>query len=123
MKQMTEGCAVVDGVQQTLVKGPPGSEEGSGDVIVAQNDVVTSSSSATTSTGCENGTMSRKNEKGKGVGATGSPQEVAVDTNGDYRVRRPFRKVLRSLPNVDQNKSVFSYKEVGTIPSILTTFL
>ena len=109
MKQMIEGCVVVGGVQQQLAKGPPGSDEG--------DDVIAFVSSST-STGCElTGTVapSRQNENGKGVGTTGLPQEIAVDTNGTYRVRRPFKKVLRSLPSVDQGKSVFSYKEVRSL--------
>ena len=109
MKQMIEGCVVVGGVQQQLAKGPPGSDEG--------DDVIAFVSSST-STGCEmTGTVapSRHNENGKGVGTTGLQQEIAVDTNGTYRVRRPFKKVLRSLPCVDQGKSVFSYKEVRSL--------
>ena len=43
----------------------------------------------------------------------GSPKEIAVDVNGEYRVRRPFRKVLRTLKEVDKNKNIFSYKEVS----------
>ena len=43
----------------------------------------------------------------------GSPEEITVDVNGEYRVRRPFRKVLRTLKEVDNNKNIFSYKEVS----------
>ena len=43
----------------------------------------------------------------------GSPKEITVDVNGEYRVRRPFRKVLRTLKEVDKNKNIFSYKEVS----------
>jgi len=126
LKQMTKGSAMVNGVWQQLMPHdlPIGVSGGGGgvasDAMNRESDVVTSS---TTSSGCENGAAAifklsspRENGKGKGVesgGAkNGSPKGIAVDTNGSYRVRRPFRKVLRNLPGVEKDKSVFSYKEL-----------
>jgi len=126
LKQMTKGSAMVNGVWQQLMPhdlpiGVSGSGGGvASDAMNRESDVVTSS---TTSSGCENGAAAifklsspRENGKGKGVesgGAkNGSPKGIAVDTNGSYRVRRPFRKVLRNLPGVEKDKSVFSYKEL-----------
>ena len=126
LKQMTKGSAMVNGVWQQLMPHdlPIGVSGGGGgvasDAMNRESDVVTSS---TTSSGCENGAaaifkLSSPRENGKGKGAesggakNGSPKGIVVDTNGSYRVRRPFRKVLRNLPGVEKDKSVFSYKEV-----------
>ena len=49
----------------------------------------------------------------------GSPKEITVDVNGEYRVRRPFRKVLRTLKEVDKNKNIFSYKEVSYYQTLI----
>jgi len=112
LKQMTEGSAMVNGVWQQVVKYLP---SGDADAMNGESDVT---SSTTKSSGCEPGAIFKmspqfvKGNKGIGVPRDGSPREIAVDTNGSYRVRRPFRKVLKNLPGVDKDKSVFSYKEL-----------